>query len=102
MPFKNVIICLSLIVFLCFPVSGQAPVSRRVSGTVLTSQNEVVPGVSVLIRYPSGEQRVVSDASGRFNAIVPYEPVSLRFFGKKIALVSKSLAADAKSDDLEI
>lgn len=36
--------------------------ARALSGAIVTSKNELVPGVSVIVRSASGEQRAVSDA----------------------------------------
>jgi outer membrane receptor protein involved in Fe transport len=79
-----------------------AQAGRTLSGTILTAQNETVAGVSILVRSASGEQRAESDEAGNFRLRVPAETLSLRFFGKKIALVSKTIGAGEPSENLEI
>ncbi|HYP02583.1 MAG TPA: TonB-dependent receptor [Pyrinomonadaceae bacterium] len=80
----------------------QTPPTRTLSGTVLTQQNEAVAGVSILVRYASGEQRIESDAEGNFRAVVPAETLSLRFFGKKLALLAKTINPGETSENLVI
>ena len=75
---------------------------RTLSGTILTSRNETVAGVSILVRSASGEQRAESDAEGKFRLRVPGEVLSLRFFGRNIALVSKTINPGEASENLEI
>jgi hypothetical protein len=76
--------------------------TRTLSGVVLTAQNEVVPGVTILIKSPSGEQRAESDGEGRFGMSVPAEPLTLKFFGKNIALVSRSVGLNESAENLQI
>jgi len=79
-----------------------SPSTRTLSGTILTARNETVAGVSILVRSASGEQRAESDAAGNFRLRVPEETLTLRFFGKKIALVSKTINPGESSENLEI
>src|SRR5262249_28586513 len=44
--------------------------ARILSGTLLTEKNESVAGVSIVVRYPAGEQRAVTDAEGNFRFAV--------------------------------
>ena len=92
---------ISLSAVLCAAQTAPRP-TRTLSGTILTQQNERMAGVSILVRSASGEQRAESDAQGNFRLDVPAETLSLRFFGKKLALVSKTLNADERSENLEI
>lgn len=89
---------------LCLRVAAlaQATPTRTLSGVVLTERNEVVPGVSVLIKSPNGEQRIQSDAEGRFSISVPTEPLTLKFFGKNIALVSRTVGLEESAENLQI
>jgi hypothetical protein len=96
---------LILLVLISLPAAiaaQQSPATRTLSGTILTQQNERVGGVSILVRSASGEQRAESDAQGNFNLTVPAETLSLRFFGQKLALVSKTVNPDEPSENLEI
>ncbi|HLL71925.1 MAG TPA: TonB-dependent receptor [Pyrinomonadaceae bacterium] len=95
-----------LLVILSLPAAIAAqqtqPTARTLSGTIITQQNERVAGVSILVRYASGEQRIESDAEGNFRAVVPAETLSLRFFGKNLALVSKTINPDESSENLSV
>jgi outer membrane receptor protein involved in Fe transport len=85
------------------PQSQQANNTRVVSGVIFSTQNELVAGVSVTARTASGEQTTTtSDAEGNFRLSVPAGIVRLRFFGRGIALFSKTLGADERADDLQI
>ena len=81
---------------------GGGGATRVVAGRVATERGEVVPGVTVVVSWSAGEQRVETDAEGNFRAVAPREPLTLRFFGKNIALVSKTVAADERAEDLQI
>jgi hypothetical protein len=96
---------LPLILFLSVALDAVAQTTRTtrtLSGTILTQQNETVAGVSILVRSAAGEQRAESDAEGNFRLSVPAETLSLRFFGRKIALVSKTINLDEPSENLDI
>jgi hypothetical protein len=75
---------------------------RVLSGVVISQQNELVPGVTVIINSAAGEQRVESDGEGRFSAEVPPGSLTLKFFGRGIMLVSKTIGASEGSEDLQI
>jgi outer membrane receptor protein involved in Fe transport len=79
--------------------SGDA---RIVSGVILSAQNELVAGVTVVARSASGEQRTTSDAEGNFRLTVPDGAVTLNFFGRGIALVTKTIAAGEPTENLQI
>jgi outer membrane receptor protein involved in Fe transport len=83
-------------------VFAQTSNTRIVSGTILTAQNEVVPGVTILISSASGEQKIQSDDEGNFRATIANEPVTLKFFGKNIALTSKTISLNESAENLQI
>jgi hypothetical protein len=83
-------------------VTAQTTRSRILSGVILSQQNELVPDVNVLVRSDSGDLRTRSDAQGRFRMDVPVGALSLKFFGKNIALLSKTLAAGDATEELQI
>ncbi|HEX8423201.1 MAG TPA: TonB-dependent receptor [Pyrinomonadaceae bacterium] len=102
---EELIRALILLVLFSLSTAGaaqQSPPTRTLSGTIITQQNETVAGVSILVRSASGEQRVESDARGNFRLDVPAETLSLRFFGKKLALLSKTIEPEEPSENLEI
>jgi hypothetical protein len=103
MPKRSGIILLLIFVFPPIFVTAQTGrTTRTLSGTILTQQNETVAGVSILVRSATGEQRAESDAGGNFRLTVPAETLSLRFFGKNLALLAKTIALDEPSENLEI
>jgi len=86
-----------------FTRSQQSNNMRTVSGVILSPQNELVAGVTVTARSASGEQATTtSDAEGKFRLSIPAGVVTLRFFGRSIALVSKTLEAGERAEDLQI
>ena len=117
------IIILSLSLFPLALVSAQTPVSvssistqdalaappqqsgkneRILSGYILTQQNELLPGVTVIARFASGEVRTVSDAEGRFRLAVPRERVTLSFEGNGVTSVEKILETSDQTENLQI
>jgi hypothetical protein len=98
MPKRSGIILLLMLSLPAVLASAQtARTTRTLSGTILTQRNETVAGVSILVRSASGEQRAESDAEGNFRLDVPAETLSLRFFGKSLALTSKTIEPDEPS-----
>jgi hypothetical protein len=81
---------------------AQGGATRVVAGRVATERGEAVPGVTVVVGWSAGEQRVETDAEGNFRAVAPREPLTLKFFGKNIALVSKSIGRDEAAEELQI
>ncbi len=75
---------------------------RIVSGSILTQQNELLPGVTVIARSASGEVRTVSDAEGRFRLIVPRDALTLRFEGKNVTTVEQAIGANDAAENLQI
>jgi hypothetical protein len=95
-----VVCCLALC--LCpFAAAQEAP-SRTIAGVVLTPQNEVVPGVSVLARHASGERRAETDGEGAFRLAVPAGPVTLSFEGRGIAPLERAIGAGENAEGLRI
>ena len=98
----SLILLFILSISTCAATVEAAQSGRTLSGTILTARNEAVAGVSILVRGASGEQRAESDAAGNFSLRVPAETLSLRFFGRKIALVSKTINPGEPSENLDI
>jgi hypothetical protein len=95
-------VALILLLILSLPPAIAGQQTRTLSGTILTQQNETVAGVSILVRSAAGVQRAESDSAGNFRLSVPAETLSLRFFGKKIALLSKTIKLGEPSENLDI
>ncbi|MGB8509604.1 MAG: TonB-dependent receptor, partial [Pyrinomonadaceae bacterium] len=75
---------------------------RTLSGVILTQQNELLPGVTVIARAPTGEARTVSDAEGRFRLAVPPGALTLRFEGKNVTPVEEAIGANDPTENLRI
>ncbi len=75
---------------------------RVISGVILTSDNALVPGVEVGVRFAFGEQRTTSAADGSFRFEIPREDVALRVAGPHIRPVQIELAAAQPAENLEV
>jgi len=90
---------LILAVLLTFTAGAAAQNTRTVSGTVVTPQFELVPGVTVEVRSSEGIVTVVSEGEGKFSARVAEGPLTVSFSGKNIALQTRQFsAADNRLD----
>jgi outer membrane receptor protein involved in Fe transport len=101
-PVVRIILAIVSVVCLASSLLAQGDATRVLSGRVVTQQGEAVPGVSIVVRTAAGEQQTVSDAGGNFRAVVPREPLSLKFFGRNIALVSKTVGINELSENLRV
>ncbi len=85
------------------PLGRQSNSPRILSGVILTQQNEALPGVAVIVRSASGEQRTTSDAGGNFRLSVPTnEPLTLRFESKSIDPLETTLDVSDATENLQI
>jgi outer membrane receptor protein involved in Fe transport len=75
---------------------------RVISGTVVTSKNEVVAHVTIIARSASGEQKAVTNADGNFRLQVANEGLALRVEGKNIAAQELTIKPGDKTDNLRI
>ncbi|MBV9958798.1 MAG: TonB-dependent receptor [Acidobacteria bacterium] len=82
--------------------AAQTAETRTLSGVVVTERGEVVPCVLLTVRTSAGKQQVESDAEGGFRLSVPNEPLSLNFSGKNISPLTRIIAADESSENLQI
>jgi len=104
---KKIVWSLAIIIVLS-PIAVRAQSSggdgtRTLSGTVLSQQNEAVPGVNIIVRSIMGDLKTQSDAEGNFRLDgVPADTITLKVFGKNIALLSKTVAAGESSENLQI
>lgn len=80
----------------------QAGDTRTVSGVIVSQQNELVPGVTVIARSRSGERRATSDAEGSFRLVVANEQVTLRFEGKNVTPFEKIINPGDATENLQI
>lgn len=93
---------LGFILLISSGAAAQTVETRKLSGVVMTERGEVVPGVLVTVRTSAGKQEVESDAEGGFRLSVPNEPLSLNFSGKNISSLTRIIAADESSENLQI
>lgn len=87
------------------PVSfiRQAGETCKLSGVILSRQDELVPDVSVIVRTTTGEeQRAVSDANGKFDLSVPRSSLTVRFEGNNIAPQERSIGVGEATENLQI
>lgn len=75
---------------------------RTLSGSILTQQNELLPGVTVIARSASGEARTASDAEGRFSLTIPPGALTVRFEGKNVTPVERTIGPDDATENLQI
>jgi hypothetical protein len=76
--------------------------TRTLSGRVLSQQGEAVPGVTIIVRSIIGDLQTQTDAEGNFRLDAPASEITLKVFGKNIALLSRTIAATESSENLEI
>lgn len=91
-------------IFLIFimSLSVSAQETRTLSGTFITTQFEVVPGVSVEVNSLGKTLTTISDAEGKFSIEAPSGPVSVRIFGKNIRSIERSFSPSASVSSLQI
>jgi outer membrane receptor protein involved in Fe transport len=76
--------------------------TRPLSGTIVTSRNEVVAGATITARTSVGELTATSDARGGFVLTVPREPLILKITGKNIVERERTVEANEQTDNLRI
>ncbi|MGI9106815.1 MAG: TonB-dependent receptor [Pyrinomonadaceae bacterium] len=76
--------------------------TRTISGTIISQQDELVPGVTVVARFRSGERRATSDEGGNFRLVVPNEPVTLTFAGKNVTPSERIITPGEATENLQI
>ncbi len=91
MKIKFLVQSLILLVFFSnFSIFAQTSKDTRMfSGAVVTQQFELVPNVSIEVQTSDGKLQAVTDAEGNFSLQVPYEPFSVKFYGKNINSVTR-------------
>lgn len=87
---------------LATPRRETSPHFRVVSGFILTQQNERLPGVTVIVRGSFWDARTTSDREGYFRFDVPVADITIRFEGKNIQPLERSVGRNELSENLEI
>jgi hypothetical protein len=101
---RAIIICL----FFCLNLLtaslalGQSGATRALTGMVLSDRDESVAGVEVIALHAAGEQRVATDADGRFRLVVPAGALTLKVEGKNIHPVEKRFGASEATEEIVI
>lgn len=96
-------ICFFLLLISVRPLLAQKTALRRtLSGVIVTAQQELVPGATVLISTASGELSTTSDGEGHFQLDVPDEQFTIKIFGKNLALVSRTIKTGEPTENLRI
>ena len=91
-----------LLLLLPTAAAAQDGPARVVSGVIVSSQEELVPGVTVIARTRSGELRTQSDGEGAFRLVVPAGPLTLRFEGKNVAPSEREMGEGSQAENLRI
>lgn len=81
---------------------AQTPAQREISGTVVTENGDVVPGVTLEIRSGSATQTLVSDEAGSFTGQIASGGVSVRLSGKNIKPVRYDYSNDDNAENLKL
>ena len=85
-----------------FCVQAYSQTTRKMSGTIVTQQFEIVTGVSVEIQALREKFTAISDREGNFSVVVPVEPLIVKVFGKNIGPVTQAFSSSDAVTDLQI
>lgn len=83
-------------------LTAQAQATRTLSGVVVSSRNEAVPGVTVTSKSAAGERTVETDAEGRFSLAVPVETLSVVVTGKNLAMFERLIKPAEAGENLRL
>ncbi len=92
----------SLLLLLCSATLFAQDGARRLSGTVITSNNEVVRGATVTVKTSTGDKTATTDGEGNFSLTVPRESVIVCVTGKNIAANETTINANQPSERLRL
>jgi outer membrane receptor protein involved in Fe transport len=82
--------------------AAQAQERRTLSGVVVTSNNEAVAGVTVIVSSVSGELKTLTEDNGNFNLLIPREAFSLRIEGKYVVAQPRDFSVNEVTENLRI
>lgn len=100
MKYKEILSILAAI--LAFSNFAYSQNSQKISGVVLTSQNELIPNATVSVRTSEGKSEVVTNEEGIFTLLVPKEPIILTVSGKNILGKSFPFSPEQFSENLKL
>ncbi|HMS41369.1 MAG TPA: carboxypeptidase regulatory-like domain-containing protein, partial [Pyrinomonadaceae bacterium] len=89
-----------LLILLSFNTFAQN--TRTLSGTIVTTQFELVPSVTVEVQTTNGTLTTVSDAEGNFSLKVPLDVFSVKFSGNNIEPLTQNFSSGDKTENLQI
>jgi outer membrane receptor protein involved in Fe transport len=81
---------------------AQSVITRSLNGTVVTTNDEAVPGAIVTVRSSIGELSAQTDGAGSFSLAIPRETVTVQITGRNIVSIEKVIAADERANGLRI
>lgn len=99
---RTVSVFILILIFSLTHTWAQTIQNRTLSGTIITQQAEGLPGVTILISSTSGESQLISDGEGKFSLEIPGGVITLKFFGKGIALLTKTISQGEPTEGLQI
>ena len=106
---KFLLIVFTLALAAASTVQAQSPSHQRssaggrtLSGTIVTRKNEAAPGVSLIVRFAAGEEKVTSDGQGVFRFSAPAGPLTLRVEGRNVVSQERVIGADERTENLRI
>lgn len=94
--------CIALALIFIFSNIVFAQSSQKISGTVITAQNELVPNAMVSVRTSEGKKEIVTDGEGNFVLDVPKEPIMLTVSGKNIQGKTFPFSPEQLSENLKL
>lgn len=85
-------------------LTQQADATRILSGTILSQQGELIPGVRIIVRSSMGAvvAEGTSDTEGNFRLEVPRAPLSLELTGKNLTPTTRSITANEATENLRL
>lgn len=96
------LVSVTLLTVLIFAISVSAQTTRQLKGSVVTSQFEFVPGVTIEVTAGGSKVNAVSDGQGQFDIPVPEGRLSIAVSGKNIVAQTFQLDGKASNDDIVI
>jgi len=88
--------------FLCFTASASGQTKRLLTGTVTTSQFELISGATIEIETRDGKETAVSDSEGSFTADVPDGELRITVKGKNLRSEPVLLSAGSRTQNIRI
>ena len=103
MNIKSPVSILSAIILGLALMAGVSAQSARVfSGTIVTPQFELIPGVTVKVISSGITRTTVADGEGRFSMDAPTGDFDVSFSGRNLSHSSRSFSANEKTTGLQI